>query len=316
MPEKIYDVIIIGGGPAGLSAAQYAARVNLKTLVLDKSATASAIAYSSKIENYPGLTEPVSGVQLLDIFRNQAMQFGAEYAEEQVAGVNLEPEIKEVMTLNGTYKGRAVIIATGSMGRKPTIPGEEALLGKGVSYCAICDGAFFTDQTVSVIGDSEEAVKEAGVLTRFAEKVYLITPIKALTVSADHPSLASEKVHVMTSHRVLSIEGPDVVTKIRVKNTAKGSEHEMPMAGVFVYLVGSQPVVDFLGASIDLSSTACISTHRTMETTLPGVFAAGDVTCSAVRQVVIAAADGCIAALSAEKYIHHRTRSRADWSKS
>ncbi len=316
MPETIHDVIVIGGGPAGLSAAQYAARANLKTVVLDKSATASAIAYSRKIENYPGLTEPISGVELLDLFRRQAVQFGADYVEEQVVGVNLEPEIKEILTLHGTYRGRVVIIATGSMGRKPTIPGEEALLGKGVSYCAICDGAFFTDQTVCVIGDSEEAVKEAGVLTRFAERVYLITPVKALTVSADHPSLASEKLQVMTSHRVLAIEGPNVVTKIRVKNTAAGSEHELPMAGVFVYLVGSQPVVDFLGNSVDLNPKACISTHRTMETSLPGVFAAGDVTCSAVRQVVIAAADGCLAALSAEKYIHQRAKSRPDWSKS
>jgi thioredoxin reductase (NADPH) len=295
MTEDTYDVIVIGGGPGGLSAAQYAARANLKTIVLDKSPTAGALSYSSRVENYPGLIEPVSGAELLDIFREQAVRFGAEYE---------------------TYRGKTVIIATGSMGRKPTIPGEEQFLGKGVSYCATCDAAFFSGQTVCVIGDSEEAFKEAAVLTGFAEQVFLITPLKDSKASTAHPSLMSEKVHILAGHRVTAIEGTNTVTRIKVKNSSTGAEEEMPMDGVFVYLVGSQPVVDYLGASIDLNKAACITTHRTMETSLQGVFAAGDVTCSAVRQVVIAAAYGCVAALSAEKYIHHRKRSKIDWSKS
>jgi thioredoxin reductase (NADPH) len=312
--EEIYDVIIIGGGPAGCSAAQYSARANLKTIILDKSSTAGALAFTEKIENYPGLLEPMSGKELLDIFRNQAIRFGAEYIETQVVGVKLEGEVKEVYTLDKTFKGKAIIIATGAMGRKPAIKGEKEFLGKGVSYCAICDAAFYRGLTVCVIGDSEEAVKEAGVLTRFANIVYLITPSKRL--KAEHPALKSEKLNIITSHRVVAIEGEDVVKKITIQNTETGDEKKVPVDGVFVYLHGSKPIVDFLNMSVSLSADECILTDKMMETSVPGVFAAGDVTCVEVRQVVVAAAYGCIAALSAEKYVHHRRRRRYDWSKS
>jgi thioredoxin reductase (NADPH) len=316
MPEDLYDVIIIGGGPAGLSAAQYAARTGLKTVVLDKSPTAGALAYTGKIENYPGLKEPVSGKELLDIFRDQAAQFGAEYVEVRVIGVKLESDIKEIQGMDKAFRGKTVIIASGSMGRKPTIPGEEEFLGKGVSYCAVCDAAFYKDLTVCVLGDSEEAVKEAGFLTRFAKAVYLFVPSKKLKVPDNYPALVSEKLQVLLNHRVTSIEGDDLVTKVKVKDVESGKEREMPMDGVFVYLYGTQPVVDFLNDEIPLSEQSCVTTHRTMETSIPGVFAAGDVSCAEVRQVVTAAAFGCIAALSAEKYIHHRSRMKLDWSKS
>ena len=313
MAEEPYDVIIIGGGPSGLSAAQYASRAALKTIVLDKSPTAGALAFTSHIENYPGLNEPLSGKQLLDIFRNQAVKFGAEYVETQVTGLKLDGEIKEIYSFDKTYLGKTIIIATGSMGRKPNIQGEKEFLGKGLSYCAVCDAAFFKDRTVCVIGDSEEAVKEAGILTRFAKTVYIIAPSKNLKVSSDHPVLALEKVRTFTGHRVTSIEGTDVVTKIKIKNTETGEEQEIPLDGVFVSLYGSQPIVDFLDSSIPISKEACISTDRMTETPIPGVYAAGDVTCVEVRQVIIAAASGCIAALSAEKYIHKRKRRKYDW---
>lgn len=316
MTDDLYDVIIIGGGPAGLTAAQYTARSKLKTIVLDKSPTAGALAYSNRIENYPGITEPVTGLQLLDMFRSQALKFGAEYAETQVVGINFSDEIKEVFGTDNTYKGKTIIVATGSMGRKPGIPGEEQFLGKGVSYCATCDAAFFKDLTVCVVGDSEEAVKEAGVLVRFAKMVYLITPLKEPAFPMDDPSLSSDKVRIMTSSRVVSIHGTDVVTNIKVKNTESGEELDIPLEGVFIYLVGSKPVVNFLNASVSMSEKTCILTHRSMGTSIPGVFAAGDVTCGEIRQVVVAAAFGCIAALSAEKFIHNRTRARSDWSKS
>jgi thioredoxin reductase (NADPH) len=316
MAEELYDVIIIGGGPAGLSAAQYASRANLKTVVLDKSSTAGALAYTSKIENYPGLIEPVSGKELLDIFRNQAVKFGAEYIQAQVVGVKFDGEKKEVYSMDRAYHGKTVIVATGSMGRKPGISGEEKFLGRGVSYCAICDAAFFRDQVVCVLGDSEEAVKEAGLLAEFAKTVYLIAPSGELKVEADHPVLASPKVDVLKNQRVTSIEGSDVVTSIKLKDVTTGDEQELPMDGVFVYLYGTQPVVDFLDTAVPLGEKTCIMTHRMMETSIPGVYAAGDVTCAEVRQVVISAAYGCIAALSAEKYIHHRKRTRFDWAKS
>jgi len=311
--ENIYDVMIIGGGPGGLSAAQYTARAGLKTVVLDKSATAGALAYASKIENYPGLCNPMSGKELLDIFRRQAVEFGAEYVEAQVIGTQLTEELKEIFTMDGSYKGKAVIIATGSMGRKPSIAGEGEFLGRGVSYCAICDAAFYKGKTVCVIGESEEAVKEAGVLTRFADKVYLIAPGKELKAEKDHPALKEKNLKVITGHSVKEIQGGDIVEKIILKEAETKEEKEMAMDGVFVYLHGSKPVVDFLNFAVDISDDECILTNKMMESSIPGVFSAGDVTCTEVRQIVIAAAEGCIAALSAEKFVRHRKRRRYDW---
>jgi thioredoxin reductase (NADPH) len=316
MKQELYDVIIIGGGPAGLSAAQYASRANLKTIILDKSPTAGALAYSSKIENYPGLVEPISGKELLDLFRNQAIKFGAEYVEMQVVGVTLDEDIKEVQGMDRNYKGKAVIIATGSMGRKPGIPGEEKFLGKGVSYCAVCDAAFYKGRTVCVIGNSEEAVKEAGVLTGFADKVYLIVPSKEIKTGDDHSYKDSGKIELILNNRLAAVEGDDYVTKIRIKDLDTGDEREMDMDGVFMYLHGTQPIVDFLYSSVPLSDKSCVMTHRTTETSIPGVYAAGDVTCSEVRQVVLSAAFGSMAALSAEKYLRHRKSMKSDWIKS
>ncbi|MCL5023579.1 MAG: FAD-dependent oxidoreductase [Nitrospirae bacterium] len=314
MPDNVYDVVIIGGGPAGLSAAQYAARSGLKTIVIDKSPTAGALAFTSRIENYPGVPEPVSGKGLLDIFRTQALAFGAEYVEKQVVGVKLEGETKEVFTMDETYRGKAVIIATGSMGRKPTIRGEAEFLGKGVSYCAVCDAAFYRGKTVCVIGDSEEAVKEAGLLTRFADTVYLISPSKKLKVEDDHPTLKIQNLKALVGRSVTSIEGGEVVERIRMTD-GEHNESELALSGVFVYLHGNKAIVDFLAASVELSEEECIVTNKMMETSIPGVFGAGDVSCAEVRQVVIAASNGCVAALSAEKYVHQRKRRKYDWAK-
>ncbi len=315
MTEELYDVIIIGGGPAGLSAAQYAARSQLKTVVLDKSPAAGALALSSKIENYPGMIEPMTGSQLLDIFHNQAIKFGAEYVETKVIGTQLEGEIKEVHALDKTYRGKTVIIAAGSMGRTPSIKGEKEFIGKGVCYCAVCDAALFNGQTVCVIGYSEEALKETDVIARFAKEVYLISPSKKFKVRDGYMPLPSEKLHIMTGYRVLSIEGDKVVEKIRIQNIDTGEEQDIPTNGVFVYLYGSKPIVDFLNSAVNLSNEQCILTNKMMETSLDGVYAAGDVSCVEVRQVVVAAANGCMAALSAEKYIHRRIRRKYDWTK-
>jgi len=314
--ETIYDVLIIGGGPAGLTAAQYCARANLKTIVLDKSPYAGALAFTDRIENYPGLPEPISGKELLDIFRAQALKFGAEYVETQVIGVNLQSEPKEIFTYDKTYKAKAVIIATGAMGRKPTIKGEKEFLGKGVSYCAVCDAAFFRDKVVCVLGDTEEALKEAEYLTRFAREVYLLAPSKKLKIPEGHPLPTKENLKILLSKVVQEIIGNEIVEKIIVKDLQKDTIEEMTVDGVFVYLHGSKPVVEFLNYSVELSDDECIITNKMMETNIPGVFAAGDVTCTEVRQVVIAAAHGCIAALSADKYLHGRKRRRHDWAKS
>ncbi len=309
----IYDIVIIGGGPAGLAAAQYAARGNLKTVILDKSSTAGALAFSSRIENYPGLTHPVPGKELLDIMRKQAIDFGAEYVETQVVGVNLSDEIKEAMTMDRLYSGKTMLIATGSMGRKPGIKGEAEFLGRGVSYCAVCDAAFYRGLKVCVIGNSEEAVKEAGVLTRFAETVYLISPTAKLHVD-DHPVLKEPNIKLLLGYTVTSVEGKELVEKIRMRNS-EGKEEDLELAGVFVYLHGNKPVIDFLFGAVETKEDGCIPVSCMTETSIPGVFAAGDVTCTEVRQVVVAASQGCIAALAAEKYLYKRKKFRMDWAK-
>ena len=309
----LYDVVIIGGGPAGLTAGQYTSRAKLKTVILDKSATAGALAYSSRIENYPGLTHPLPGKELLDIMRQQAISFGTEYVETQVVGVNVTGETKEAITMNRAYSGKTVILATGSMGRKAGIKGEAEFLGRGVSYCAICDAAFYRGLPVCVIGNSEEAIKEAGVLTRFASIVHLISPSAKLHVE-DHPALREPNLKVLSGYTVTSIEGADMVEKIKMLDPEK-KETELPVTGVFVYLHGNKPVVDFLYGAIETGEDGCIPVSNLMETSIPGVFAAGDVTCTEVRQVVVAASNGCLAALSAEKYLYKRKRLKMDWGK-
>ncbi len=311
MADSLYDVIIIGGGPGGLSAALYTSRAKLKTLVLDKSRTAGSLAFASLIENYPGLEKPMTGGELLDVMRAQATGFGTEYRETQVIGVSLSGEIKEVFTMEATYQSKTVIIATGSMGRKATIKDEEEFLGRGVSYCAICDAAFFKGKIVCVLGDSEEAAKEAGVLARFAETVYLISPSQKLKVEEDYPSLQIPNIKLLLGRVVTAIEGGDAVERIRMK--ASGVESELAVDGVFVYLIGNKPIVDFLQGAVEMSEEGCVMTNRVMETNVPGVYSAGDVTCTEARQVIIAAAHGCLAALSAEKHIFGRKKTKVDW---
>jgi thioredoxin reductase (NADPH) len=248
---------------------------------------------------------------LLDVFRKQAESFGAAYKEEQVIGASLSDDVKEVFTMEASYQGKTVIIATGSMGRKATIRGEEEFLGRGVSYCAICDAAFFKGKTVCVLGDSEEAAKEAGVLARFAETVYLISPSQKLKVEEDYPALQISNIKLLFGRVVTAIEGGDAVERIRIK--ASGVENELALDGVFVYLMGNKPIIDFLQGAVEVSEEGCVMTNRFMETNIPGVFSAGDVTCTEARQVIIAASHGCLAALSAEKHIFGRKKAKVDW---
>ena len=310
MVSDTYDIIIIGGGPAGLTAAQYASRANLKVIILDRPQIAGALHLAGMVENYPGLIEPLTGQALLDIFRDQALKFGAIYEEEKVVGVKLDSEMKEVYGLKANYLGKAVIIASGSMARQAGIPGEAQYIGRGVSYCATCDAPFFRGLTVCVVGDTAEAVKEADYLAGFAKCVYLIMSRKAPEGIDINPS-----IHVITSSSLISIAGDNVVKRILVKRFDSSRDQQIETDGVFIYLHGAAPSVDFLDSSIATGDKACIVTHQSTNTSIPGVYAAGDVTCSAVRQVVVSAAYGCIAALEAEKYIRQRRGHRYDWSK-
>jgi thioredoxin reductase (NADPH) len=310
LTSEEYDVIIIGGGPAGLSAALYAARSQLKTIVLDKNPTAGALGSTDNIENYPGVPQKMKGSELLSMFREQAQKFGASIEQAQVMGVNFEKDIKEVMTSDKMYSGKTVIIATGSMGRKSTIKGEAEFTGRGVSYCAACDAPFFTGMDVAVIGDIDEILEEIDSIAKFARTIYVI-PRKRVTPEQDE-ILNIPHTKVMNC-RVTEIVGTKTVEGIRI--TAEKEEQILNVSGAFIFLHGTNPITDFLYSAVDITDQGCIKVNKEdMSTSVEGVYAVGDVTCRKFRQVVIAAAEGCIAALSADKYINKRKQVRPQWS--
>lgn len=315
-PEpNTYDVIIIGGGPAGTSAAIYTARADLRTLVIDKGLTAGALGITGKISNYPGIPGPISGAELVRTMRQQAESFGATFLADKVIGVDLHSTPKMVMAGTNTFYGKVVILATGSMGRTNTIPGESELLGRGVSYCATCDGAFFRNKTVAVIGNNDEALEEALFLTKFADKVYLIAPTPSLKASE---SLASEvaghpRIEIRLATSLREIVGNGQVEGLRIRPRG-GDESFLPVSGVFVYLQGGQPIVDYLMGQLQTSPEGCLLVDHERQTSIPGVFAVGDLLCSHVKQAVIAASDGVIAAIAAEKHIRERKALVVDWN--
>jgi len=310
-----YDVIIIGGGPAGATAAIYTARADLRTLVLDRGLTAGALGMTSKIANYPGVPGEITGAELLERIRNQAESFGAHFLQDKVLTTDLGGEVKEVVGAKGSYYARAVIIATGSMGRTRAVRGEEQLVGRGVSYCATCDGAFFRDQEVAVVGNNDEAVEEALFLTRFARRVHLLIPTSDLNTSSELAEEVSQnpQVQVHPSTRLREILGQQKVSGMRVVGR-DGQDHEMPVAGVFVYLQGGKPITDFLGGQLATTEAGCLTVDAVMQTSLPGVFAVGDVLCHHLKQAVIAASEGAVAAMALQRYLSGREKLRPDWS--
>jgi thioredoxin reductase (NADPH) len=311
--ETIYDTIIIGGGPAGLSAALYTARGELSTLVLDRNPAAGALGYAQVIENYPGVPQAVKGLELLELLRRQAVHFGAEMVQTPVIGVNFEQEIREVFTAQGSFFGRTVIVATGSMGRIPGIPGEAEFIGRGVSYCAVCDAAFFRDADVAAVGNIGLMLEDLDYLLKIVHKVTIITSAEELAPDLLQELAGNPRISLMLGHRVAEIFGSDTVSGIRVVSSRYG-ESDIMVSGVFLYLQGQQPVVDYLYGALPLEEDGCIRVNREdMSTPVPGVFAAGDVTCKRIRQAIVAAAEGCNAALSAERFITEREHIRYHW---
>lgn len=309
-----YDVIIIGGGPAGASAAIYTARSELRTLVIDKGLTAGALGVTSKISNYPGVPGPISGAKLVEIMREQAESFGAEFITDKVVGITIDGEQKEVIAGTGNFKAKVLILATGAMGRTSTVRGEEALLGRGVSYCATCDGAFFRDQDVAVVGNNDEALEEALFLTKYAKNIHLIVPtpeLKARAVLAEEVA-ESPKIQVHLATRLKEINGNGRVDHILI-HPRKGEPETLPVTGAFVYLQGSQPITDYLMGQLDTTNEGCLVVDSEMQTSMPGVFAVGDLLCTHIKQAVVAASDGVLAAVAADKYIHGRKKAVVDW---
>lgn len=312
--DNAYDVIIIGGGPAGASAAIYTARADLKTLVIDKGLTAGALGVTGKISNYPGVPGPVSGAELVQIMRRQAESFGATFLTDKVVGVDLSATPRMVMAGSGSFHAQALILSTGSMGRTSAVAGEEALLGRGVSYCATCDGAFFRDRPVAVVGNNDEALEEALYLTKFASEIQLIVPtpaIKAQQTLIDAVA-AQEKIEIRLGTRLKAIEGNGQVNAVRI-HPRGGSETTLPVAGAFVYLQGGKPITDYLLGQLETRDDGCLAVDSEMQTSLPGVFAVGDLLCSHIKQAVVAAADGVTAAIGVDKFIHQRARVQIDW---
>jgi thioredoxin reductase (NADPH) len=303
LPE-IYDVIIIGGGPAGCTAAIYAARARVKTLVLDKGSSEGALSWAPKIANYPGILGEVTGKDLLTTMIRQAEGFGAKFLQEKVLGAELKRTTKQLFTSQEVYQGKTVIVATGSMGRRDRVAGEQEFLGRGVSYCATCDGAFFRGEEVVLAGDGDHALGEALALCQHVGKVYLLVPGAEVKGEGEiiQRILDEPKIQVLKGARLLSIHGQGQVESVRIRTTGEG-ERDLPVRGVFIYLKGRSPEVEFLGDSLPLGEQGCILVGRQMETNLPGVFAAGDVLCKELKQAVVAAAEGCIAALAALRYL-------------
>jgi thioredoxin reductase (NADPH) len=305
--EAIFDVIIIGAGPAGGTAAIYAARARLKTLVIDKARLGGSLAVAPKIANFPAVTEPLPGAELARIIKQQALGFGAEYLQAPVLAVELEGDRKQVFTAEGARQGKALIIATGAMGRGARVPGEEEFVGRGVSYCATCDAAFYDGQVVAVAGNGEEAADDALRLTKFASRVHLLSPTPQLLVSDDlKQALAAEpKIEMLADTKLAEIHGDGQVNEV-VITPRGGPSRALAVDGVFIHLAGNKPVTDFLQGALELTDSGCIRVDHTMTTAIAGVFAAGDVRCSEFRQAITAAADGAIAAMSADRYVSRR----------
>ena len=302
--EKIYDVIIAGAGPGGMTAAVYTSRANLSTLMIERGIPGGQMANTEEVENYPGY-EHILGPDLSTKMFDHAKKFGAEYAYGDIKEVIDGKEYKTVVAGSKEYKARAVIITTGAEYKKLGVPGEKELGGRGVSYCAVCDGAFFKGKNLFVIGGGDSAVEEGVYLTRFAEKVTIVHRRDELRAQKiiQQRAFDNEKVDFIWSHTLKQINEKDgKVGSVTLVSTKDGAEQELPTDGVFVY-VGMLPLSKpFLNLGIT-NENGYIVTNEQMETKVPGIFAAGDIREKTVRQIVTATGDGSVAAQSAAHYI-------------
>jgi thioredoxin reductase (NADPH) len=304
---EIRDVIVVGSGPAGYTAGIYTARANLNPLIFAGSVTAGGeLMNTTEVENFPGFPEGVQGPELMDKFEQQASKFGAQIEFEDVESVELEGDIKSVTLASGeTYRARTVIIATGSAYRELGLPNEKRLSGHGVSWCATCDGFFFKDQDIAVIGGGDSAMEEALFLTKFARSVTVVhrrDSLRASKIMADR-ALAHEKITFVWNSAVADVIGGDKVTGLRLRSTVDGSESEIAVTGVFV-AIGNDPRTSLVKDVLALTPEGTIAVEgRSSKTSIPGVFAAGDVVDPTYRQAITAAGSGCVAALDVEHYL-------------
>ena len=302
--EKIYDVVIIGAGPAGMTAAVYASRANLSTLMLERGIPGGQMANTEDVENYPGY-ESILGPDLSNKMFEHAKKFGAEYAYGEVKEIIDGEEYKTIDAGSKQYKTRTIIISTGAEYKKIGVPGEKELGGRGVSYCAVCDGAFFKNKELFVIGGGDSAVEEGVYLTRFASKVTIVhrrDELRAQKILQER-AFANEKVDFIWNSTLKSINEKDgKVGSVTLISTVDGTETELPADGVFIY-IGMLPLTKPFQTLGITNDNGYIETNDRMETKIPGIFAAGDVREKQLRQIVTATGDGSIAAQSAQHYI-------------
>ncbi len=300
------NVIVIGSGPAGYTAALYTARAALEPLVFEGSVTAGgALMNTTEVENYPGFRDGIMGPALMDEMRTQAERFGAELVPDDVVEVDLTGELKVVRTATDTYTARSVILATGSGYRKLGLPREEELSGRGVSWCATCDGFFFREQAIAVVGGGDSAIEEATFLTRFGSKVYLIHRRDELRASKimQERAFADPKLEIVWNAEVAEINGDDRLESVTLRDTVTGDTRPLEVTGLFI-AIGHDPRSELLGGQVDLDDGGYVLVqHPTTLTNLPGVFACGDLVDHNYRQAVTAAGTGCSAALDAERYV-------------
>ncbi|MCD6294387.1 MAG: thioredoxin-disulfide reductase [Deltaproteobacteria bacterium] len=299
------DLIIIGAGPAGLTAGLYASRARLRTVLLEKLAPGGQILTTDFVENYPGFPEGLSGFELVDRMKRQAENFGLKIAGKEVVRLELTPEKKRVFTDKEAMETKALILTTGASPRKLGIEGEGLLTGKGVSYCATCDGPFYRDQEVAVIGGGDTAVEEAIFLTKFAGRVHLVhrrDELRATKLLQERVK-AAEKVNLVWDSVPTRILGQAGVEALELKNVKTNEISTLPVEGVFVF-IGYNPSNDLLAdLSLDFDDLGFVKTDDNMETSIPGVFAAGDIRSKLLRQVSTAVGDGATAAFAAERFI-------------
>jgi len=299
-----YQLIIIGGGPAGLSAGLYATRARLSTLLIERAIPGGQIINAELVENYPGFPQGISGAELGSLMEQQATKYGLEIIMAEVEGVEVGEGEKIVHTSEGQYRAKALIIAGGSEHGKLGVPGEEELRGRGVSYCATCDGAFFKDQVIAVVGGGNVAINDALFLTRFASKVIVIhrrDQLRATKILSEG-ALARPKIEFLWDTVVESIGGDGQVRELGLRNVKTGTKSKLGVSGIFV-AVGLRPNTGYLEGVVALSQEGFILVNDQMETGVPGIFAAGDIRAGSARQVSSAVGDGATAAISAERYL-------------
>jgi thioredoxin reductase (NADPH) len=301
---ETYDLVIIGAGPAGLTAGIYASRARLKTVILEKLYPGGHAATTSLVENYPGFPEGITGPELMELFAKQAQKFGCEIKSEEVISLELTGDKKIVRTANGEYYAKSVIVASGSQPNLLGVPGEEKFKGRGLSFCATCDGPLFKGKTVAVVGGGDSAVEEALQLAKFAEKVFLIhrrDTLRAVKILQER-AFAEKKMEVVLNSVVTAVEGDKRIESIRVRDVVTSQERRIPVSGVFLH-IGYTPSTEFINFPVEKDDVGALVTDANCQTSVAGVFAAGDVRSKLLRQIVTAAADGATSTLAAGRYI-------------